>query len=981
MNHFLAERSNSAHIETRARAFSPLNWTAQTAARRWPWRQQALMALASVGLAIAVAVVPANAQAQAAPTPFTFKNVNMQGMGYVTGIVIHEKSPFTRYLRTDVGGVYRYDGTSGKWLNLSDKYSRAESEALDVESVAVDTVNVNRVWKAAPLGRALSADGNGTDFKGEVHVSDDRGATWRTTGLAAKNVVMEGNGDFRGMAGERLLVDPFDPERVYFGSRQQGLWVRSGGSVGTQGTWAQAAGIPTNAAEPGVTFVVADRSAGALNGHAKTLYAGVYNSGVWKSVDGGGTWRLAVGSPNGYPLRAAVSATGALFVTFGGDEGGKWNDQKINGGVWRYSGGAAGVWKDMRPGDNGTFSGIAIDPTNPQNIVVARGSGRVIFRSNTGGESWTEVAKTLISQEPAYYPKPRPSNYNSNVGEWGNAGLAFDPSIPGSLWQTNGFGVITTNNIFAPSVSWAWVMNGLEEMVVRMVKAPPLQTIPGTNEPGAELVSAVADMIGFRHAKVDDVPTSTLAPIDFVSGGNSIDYVGQQPQYMAYVGWDQDKGGWWAVRTGYSTDNGKTFTPFASTSPGSGGMIALSATNPDNMVWAPTRWAKPQYTLDRGKTWQKALLTDGTELPASWKLQNEWWTGQVMVADRVEANRFYYFDGDRFYTSSDGGKTWKWNGQSGQTIGFAPFWTLDTNIVVNPEVPGQVFMTFAPNRNQFESFKMFRSDDYGATFKPVTTASEVNRLAFGRGDAAGVPYMFIHGRVGGATKDGIYRSKDTGNTWELVSSPDENQFGRVSTMAADLLKKNRVYIGTSGRGIFVGTGSTVPQGYTLAVNTGGAAAAPYRADDGFTGGYSFTTNKPIDRGQVEKPAPEPVYQSERFGNSFTYRSPVLAEGRRYLVRLHFAEIWWGIDGLGGSGTGVGSRVFDVTISNLREPGKKVLTNFDIFKEAGGANKAIVREFEAYSDGTGNINFKFEATASSPDRNAKISGIELIELGF
>ena len=939
-----------------------------------------------MGLAITASFAPLQTtHAQTAAAPFTFKNVNMQGMGYVTGVVIHEKSPFTRYVRTDVGGVYRYDGSSGKWLNLFDKYSRAESEVGDVESVAVDTVNVNRVWKAAPLGRSLSADGNGTDFKGEVHVSEDRGATWRTTGLAAKNVVMAGNGDFRGMAGERLLVDPFDAERVYLGSRQQGLWVRSGGTAGTPGAWAQAAGIPTSAAEPGITFVVADRSAGALNGHAKTLYAGVYNSGVWRSDDGGGTWKLAVGSPNGYPLRAAVSATGTLFVTFGGDESGRWKDQTINGGVWRYSGGSAGsagVWKDMRPGDNSTFAGVSIDPANPQNVVVARGAGRVIFRSSNGGESWSEVGPTLIAQEPAYYPKPRAGNGNSRVGEWGNAGLAFDPGSPGTVWQTNGFGVIATPNIFAPSVSWSWVMNGLEELVVRMVKVPPLQTIPGTSEPGAELVSAVADMIGFRHAKVDDVPTKTLAPIDFVSGGNSIDYVGQQPQYLAYVGWDQDKqNGWQAVRTGYSTDNGKTFTPFANTSPGSGGIIALSATNPDNMVWAPTRSAKPHYTLDRGRTWQKALLTDGSDLPASWKLQNEWWSGQVLIADRLEANRFYYFDGDRFYTSSDGGKTWRWNGQSGQDIGFAPFWTIDTNIVVNPEKAGQVFITFAPNRNQFEAFKMFRSDDYGVTFKPVTSAAEVNHMAFGRGDATGAPYMFIHGRVNGATKDGIYRSKDNAATWELVSSPDENQFGRVSTMAADLLKKNRVYIGTGGRGIFVGTGATVPQGSTRAVNSGGAATGNYQVDAGFTGGNTFITSNAIDRGTVEQPAPDAVYQSERYGASFTYRSPVLAEGRRYLVRLHFAEIWWGVDGKGSAVNGAGMRMFDVSISNLYTPEKKVLTNFDIFKEAGGANKAIVREFEAVSDGTGNINFKFETTANSPDRNAKISGIEIIELGF
>jgi xyloglucan-specific exo-beta-1,4-glucanase len=902
--------------------------------------------------------------------PFKWSNVNIQGMGYVTGIVINEKAPYARYLRTDVGGVYYLDIVSSKWVNRCDRFSRLQKEVCDVESIAVDTVNADRVWKAAPLGRELLPDGTTIAYKGDVLVSDDRGANWRSTGLAAKNIYMGGNDDFRGMAGERLLVDPFDVEHVFFGSRKQGLWVRSGRQ------WSQVAnGFPAAVENPGVTFVVADRSAGALNGRAKTLYAGVYGSGVWASNDAGVTWALAAGSPNAYPLRAAVSSNGALFVTFGGDEGNAFKGVKIDGGAWRLK---AGAWARMANGIGGTFAGVSVDPNNANNVIVAKGSGRAIYRSENGGDSWIAVPKTVIQAEPAYYPDPKPSNYNANVGEWGNAGLAFDPIAKDTVWQTNGFGVIYTPKINTPSPTWFWSMNGIEELVVRQIKAPPLVTLPGTSEPGAELVSAVADMIGFRHAKVDQVPSATLAPIDYVSGGTGIDYSGQKPEHMAFVGWDQDKGNgsWWAVRTGNSSDNGKTFTPFASTSPGSGGVIAMSATNPDNMVWAPTRWAKPQVTFDKGKTWQKTTMTDGKDLPASWKLSNEWWTGQLMVADRLDGKRFYYFEGYRFYTSADGGLTWQASALNGDQQGLAPWWTIDTNVVVNPERTGQVFLTFAPNTNQTAAFKMFRSDDFGMTFKPVTTADSVNHLAFGRGDAAGAPYMFIHGRVGGATKDGVYRSRDSGATWELVSNPDENQFGAIKNMTASMLKKNAVYIGTGGRGIFAGNGETVPQGNGRGVNAGGTAQGTYQNDSGFDGGFTFTTDKPVDSYSVERPAPQAVYQSERAGDSFTYKSPVLAEGRRYLVRLHFAEIWWGVEGNGGVSNGVGMRKIDVTIN-----GTKVLADFDVFKEAGGANKAVVAAFPASSNSFGDILIRFDASSSSPDRNAKISGIEFIEIGF
>lgn len=931
---------------------------------------------ARVMFAVAVAFVSsASALAQSA-SPFKWKSVNTQGMGYVTGLVIHEKFPHQRYIRTDVGGVYRYDATgAGAWVNTCDTFSRTQDEVCDVESVALDTANPDRVWKAAPLGREFVANTDEVRFKGEVLMSDNKGITWKPTGLAANNVYMGGNDDFRGMTGERLLVDPFNANRAYFASRKQGLW-RYDNSA-----WAKVSGLP-DAAQPGISFIVADRSAGQANGGARVLYAGVYGQGVWKSDTAGATWAQVTGSPNAYPLRAAVSATGALFVTYGGDEGGEFAGKKVEGGAWRLQ---AGAWTKMAlDAENPTYAGIAIDPQKPNHVLIARGGARKVFRSTNGGDTWAEMAKSPLQSEPAYYPKPKASNYNLSVGEWGNAALAFDPGVIDTVWQTNGFGVVYTANVNAATPTWSWSMRGLEELVIRGVKSPPARADNPTES--AELLSVAADMIGFRHASVDAVPSSTLGPIDFVAGGTSLDYAGQKSQYAAFVGWDQDKGGWWAVRSGFSSDNGKSFTPFANTSPGSGGVIAMSATNPDNIVWAPTRWAKPQVTFDRGQTWQPMKRKDGTDLPASFRLSNEWWNGSVLVADRIDGNRFYYLESGRFYTSADGGRTWEGSPKEIWQMGMPPWWTLAANVVVNPARSGQLFATFAANRNQRDAFKMFRSDDFGMSFQPVDTAQVVNFAAFGKGDSDDKPYLYIHGRVGAVTTtDGIYRSKDVGATWELVSDPTQNQFARINSMDASKTKKNVVYIGTGGRGMFVGAGDDAPPPpppyYGKAVNAGGAATGDFKVDEGFDAGNTFVSTRAIKTEGVAQAAPQGVYQSERYGAKFTYTSPVLAEGRRYKVRVHFAEIYWGIDGLGGTNTGAGTRVFNVSVSNLRQAPTVVLSGVDIFKEAGGANRALVREFEAYSDGTGSMKITFESLANSPDRNAKVSGIEFIELGF
>ena len=74
-----------------------------------------------------------------------------------------------------------------------------------------------------------------------------------------------------------------------------------------------------------------------------------------------------------------------------------------------------------------------------------------------------------------------------------------------------------------------------------------------------------------------------------------------------------------------------------------------------------------------------------------------------------------------------------------------------------------------------------------------------------------------------------------------------------------------------------------------------------------------------------------LYRGERFGN-LTYVIPV-ADGR-YAVTLHFAETWFG-PGLAGSG-GAGSRIFDILLN-----GAAVKRDFDIFKEAGGPDRAFV----------------------------------------
>ena len=137
------------------------------------------------------------------------------------------------------------------------------------------------------------------------------------------------------------------------------------------------------------------------------------------------------------------------------------------------------------------------------------------------------------------------------------------------------------------------------------------------------------------------------------------------------------------------------------------------------------------------------------------------------------------------------------------------------------------------------------------------------------------------------------------------------------------------------------------------------------ADTDVSGGSTAVVSNTIDMSHVTNPAPQAVYQSERYGN-FTYTVPGLTPGAPYGVRLHFAELYWGAPG--GASGGIGSRVFNVAIN-----GTQVLTNYDIYADAGGADIATIKQFQATAGVSGTITIQYTTVTN----NAKSSGIEIV----
>jgi len=144
----------------------------------------------------------------------------------------------------------------------------------------------------------------------------------------------------------------------------------------------------------------------------------------------------------------------------------------------------------------------------------------------------------------------------------------------------------------------------------------------------------------------------------------------------------------------------------------------------------------------------------------------------------------------------------------------------------------------------------------------------------------------------------------------------------------------------------------------LNIDAGGGAAGTWVADEDYTGGTATTTSATINTSLIPNPAPQAVYQSNRYG-AFTYTIPGFTAGTKYIVNLHFADTYWNAPG---------KRQFNVLIN-----GNQVLKNFDIVAVAGGKNVATVQSFLVTADSSGTITIQFGVGAAD---NPQVNGIEI-----
>jgi photosystem II stability/assembly factor-like uncharacterized protein len=135
-----------------------------------------------------------------------------------------------------------------------------------------------------------------------------------------------------------------------------------------------------------------------VHGRPTTLYIGVNNGGVWKSTDFGRVWQpIFDDQPTGSIGAIAVAPSDPNTIYVGTGEGLQRPDLSTGDGVYKSTDGGA-TWRNMGLADGQQIAQIVVDPTDANRLFVAvighpygANDTRGIFRSTDGGATWSKV--------------------------------------------------------------------------------------------------------------------------------------------------------------------------------------------------------------------------------------------------------------------------------------------------------------------------------------------------------------------------------------------------------------------------------------------------------------------------------------------------------------------------------------------------------------------------------------------------------------
>jgi photosystem II stability/assembly factor-like uncharacterized protein len=468
------------------------------------------------------------------------------------------------YLGTAGGGVWKSSNGGATWEPVFEKEPVAA-----VGAVAIDPTNENVVW----AGTGEANPRNDVSYGNGLYKSTDGGKTWGRVGLAGVWSI------------SRIAIDPRNPRHVVVGafgdpfkdSTARGVYVTFDGGQ----TWNKtlyltpssgASDIAMNPQDPSVVY------AGMWHFRRLpwTFTSGGPDDGLYKSSDGGKTWKKLSGNglPGGYTgrigLAIAPSRPNRVFALIEAKGGILWRSDDA-GAHWSMVSGDTLV--DQRPF---YFTHIAVDPKNPNHVYAV---SEMLSESKDGGRKFDEIAKgvhvdyhaiwidptnpkrIIVGEDGGYALTADLEHWsfsrNLTIGQIYHVGLSDEnPYRVCVAFQDNGGFCGPENSLDGEGIldrHWIDVVGGDGEWTVPDPSDP--RYVWADLEDGAVTIFDRATEVSRFVRPYDSFPGSFLGPFDL----STVPYRFNWDSPVAFAPWDGHVGWFGGNVVFQSTDRGETW--------------------------------------------------------------------------------------------------------------------------------------------------------------------------------------------------------------------------------------------------------------------------------------------------------------------------------------------------------------------------------------------------------------------------------------
>jgi len=678
----------------------------------------------------------------------SYRAINFEGAGWVTAVK-YSSDGLKLYARTDVGGAFKSTDGGNNWQFIS-QYA-VSIGGLYVQGLAIHPSNNNIVFLACGTSYRSTDPGRG------IWKTTDGGVSWIHV---QSTINFSGNDDIR-WGGECIAIDPSDPNIMYCGGRESGIYKSTdGGNSWSQVSASVTGNISTITIRPGTPSEIWAGSS-----------TGTTQAGVWRSTNSGTSWTQMRNASQIQNLvfRILIKTDGIAFVAY-------------NESLTKYS---SNTWTDITGFSTGQGNLAAVHFMGSENRIIA---SRMDYTklSNDGGNTFPVILPMTILP-----PLPKHSYYWTTV-EWARNHFMQNPANANEWYMSGGFGCIKSTDA---GQNWRYATHGINMPVMyktyfhvtnsNFIYLPMGDLTMGRITNGG-VDGEITDYAFYSFNILQDFSNATAVlttPANsnkhYFAGGNI--YQGETPG--VYL----------------TTNNGANYTRLTATgipNTTNRAIIAGVASNTnENQLIVYVGGDYSNIGTTGGIYWSTTggvNFTRANGLAQDIMAPGVFYSNYGLGKDPSNTSKRYgYFEGTGggFYESNDEGKNWSLKNQV--INGYKSAGTL----VIHPSIQNLFYLAVTDNG-------LFKTTDGGTGWNNMSGWLSAEQV-----DAIG-NIIVAFGKRTGDSYSKIYKTTNNGSSWDEITD-NNHRLPNTTSLTINPFNINQLWIGTTGNGTFIFDGLTI----------------------------------------------------------------------------------------------------------------------------------------------------------------------------